>query len=108
MLIKGTVTGHQIIHFDIPSSDNLGNATAARYYMRTWNGLNGVEGDQTPYSEYRHLNNWADDEFGADHGYSFDARTIPVSALQSGTNTWHWYNTVAVHHGIEVEWPGRW
>jgi len=102
---QGYGMGHQVIHFDIPASDNLANATAARYYVRLWNGGNigFVDGSD---SEYRHFNNWNDVRFGVEHAYTADARDLPVSALQSGTNTWHWYNTVYLHHGIEVEWPG--
>jgi hypothetical protein len=97
--------GTEQVHFDIPSSDKLGDATAAHYYIRLWNGLN-VASEDPGLSEYRHFNNWSEDRFGADHHYTADTRTVPVSALQSGTNTWEWYTSVNLHHGIEILWPG--
>jgi hypothetical protein len=108
--VKGDVNqgyglGYQVVHFNIPPSDKLADATAAQYYIRLWNGLN-VASQDPGQSEYRHFNNWSDTRFGADHHYTYDARTMPASALLSGTNTWQWYNTVSAHHGIEVLWPG--
>lgn len=100
---KGDV-GVQTIHVNIPPSDNLPDATAAQYHIRTWNGANVITepGD----TEYRRFNGWTDDKFGADHHYTYDIRPIPLNVLLSGTNTFDWFTTNYLHHAIEILWPG--
>jgi hypothetical protein len=100
---KGDV-GEQKIHMNIPGGDNLANATAARYYIRTWNGANAAQdpGD----GDWRKVNSWYDDRYGADHGYSFDIRDVPTYALVSGTNEVYLYTDTYNHHAIEILWPG--
>jgi hypothetical protein len=92
-----------VTHVTIPSGDNLANATAAIYYIRTWNG---IDGDADPAGHYRRLNSWTDGEFGANHFYSADVRTVPVNQLVQGTNTFTWYSATTAHHGMEILWPG--
>lgn len=100
---KGDV-GEQVIHVSIPPTDVLSDAAAAQYDIRTWNGANVIT--QPEDTEYRNLNGWTDEKFGADHHFSIDARDIPQGVLQSGTNTFAWYTTNYLHHAIEILWPG--
>lgn len=100
---KGDV-GEQKIHMTIPGGDNLGNATAAQYYIRTWNGANAAQ--EPTDGDWRRVNNWSDGRFGSDHAYSFDTRTVPPSELVSGTNEIYLYTDTYLHHAIEILWPG--
>ena len=92
-----------VTHVTFPGTDNVAKATAAAYHMRTWNG---IDGDADPSQHYRNFNDWTDGDFGANHFYSYDLRTIPVSQLRPGTNTFTWYSATTAHHGIEILWPG--
>lgn len=92
-----------VTHVEIPGSDNVANATAAVYHVRTWNG---IDADADTAHRYRNFNNWTDGDFGANHFYSYDLRPIPVNQLRSGTNTFTWYSTIRPSHGMEILWPG--
>jgi hypothetical protein len=100
---KGDV-GPQAIHMTIPGGDNLSDATAAKYYIRTWNGANAAQ--EPGEGDWRRVNNWYDSRFGWDHAYSFDIRDVPTSALQSGSNEIYLYTDTFLHHAIEILWPG--
>jgi hypothetical protein len=93
-----------VIHVNIPASDNIADATAAVYHIRTWNGIDGD--DETGIPPYRRLNSWTDGNYGANHFYSYDLRTVPTSALLQGTNTFSFYASTTAAHGIEIQWPG--
>lgn len=100
---KGDV-GEQRIHMTIPAGDNLTNATAAKYHIRTWNGANAAQepGD----TDFREVNGWADSRFGSDHAYSYDIRDIPAWVPRTGINEIYLYTSTAIHHAIEILWPG--
>jgi hypothetical protein len=100
---KGDV-GEQKIHMTIPAGDNLSNASAARYYIRTWNGANAAQ--EPGEGDWRNVNGWADDRFGQDHAYSYDVRNIPSWVPVSGTNEIYLYTDTYLHHAIEILWPG--
>lgn len=85
----------------IPS---VADATAAIYHNRTWNGLDSVR--EPGETHYRRLNSWEDVDYGGNHFFSYDVRTVPVSALQAGTNTFTFYTQTIKHHGMEFLWPG--
>ncbi len=93
-----------VCHVNIPIGDNVGDATAAVYHLRTWNG---IDGDHEPTAtRYRRLNSWTDGDFGANHFYSYDIRTVPTNQLLQGTNTFSFYSQTSSAHGIEIHWPG--
>ena len=96
--------GEVVIHVDIPSGDNIANASEAVGFVRTWNGIDGAR-EPSDYN-YRRFNDYSDGEYGGNHAYSFDIRSFPVSALRSGSNAFVWYSSNILHHGIEVLWPG--
>ena len=96
--------GEVRIHASIPGGDNVGNATEAVGFVRTWNGIDGAR-EPSDYN-YRKFNNWDDGAYGGNHAYSFDKRTFPVSVLRSGSNEFIWYSSNILHHGIEILWPG--
>ena len=87
----------------IPSGTVLGDATGARYYIRTWNGLDSER--EPGESHFRRLNGWYDGEFGGNHIYSYDIRAVPVNALQVGSNEFE-FMSETTHHGIEMLFPG--
>ncbi|HIH32316.1 TPA: hypothetical protein HA235_06440 [Candidatus Woesearchaeota archaeon] len=89
--------------FTIPSTHNLGSATAARLYVSTWNGIDGeAEPGQTHYTK---VNSWTAPTYGMNHFYSIDELSMPTSAVKTGTNTVT-FNSLSIHHGIEILWPG--
>ncbi len=89
------------IAVNIPS---VADATAAIYHNRTWNGLDSVR--EPGETHYRRLNSWEDVEYGGNHFFSYDIRTVPVNVLQAGTNTFTFYTQTIAHHGMEFLWPG--
>ncbi len=88
----------------IPSSDNVATATAAAYHNRTWNGIDIAR--EPGETDYRRFNDWTDGAYGGNHCYSYDFRTIPLSQLRQGSNTFSFYSQTTAHHGIEILWPG--
>jgi hypothetical protein len=96
--------GEVRIHADIPGGDNVGNASEAVGFVRTWNGIDGAR-EPSDYN-YRKFNNWDDSPYGGNHAFSFDIRSFPVSQLRSGSNEFIWYSSNILHHGIEILWPG--
>jgi hypothetical protein len=89
----------------IPSSDQLGDATGAVYYNRTWNGLDIVR--EPGETHYRRLNGWDDPgDYGGNHRYGFDVRSVPTNVLQSGQNLFSFYSQTVLHHGMEILFPG--
>jgi hypothetical protein len=92
------------VDVNIPSGQNLGDATAAEYHNRTWNGIDGVR--EPGETNYRKLNGWTDGEYGGNHYFSYDVRNVPTSELRSGNNQFSFYSQTVLHHGIEIIWPG--
>jgi hypothetical protein len=88
----------------IPSSETVADAIAAAYHIRTWNGLDNVR--EPGETHYRRFNGWTDGEYGGNHFYSYDVRTVPLNMLREGTNTFTFYSQTTKHHGIEILWPG--
>ncbi len=84
----------------IPSSDSLQNATAAKLYIATWNGVDG-QGSV----HWKRINGWTAPVVGEDHYYAMNDITVPVSTLQHGNNTFSFYSA-STHHGVEIMWPG--
>jgi hypothetical protein len=97
-----------VVHVNIPAEDHISDATAARYYIRTWNGIDppDPDGKDGTVTRYRRLNSWTDGDYGANHFYSYDIRSVATSQLLQGTNTFSFYTTVLYAHGIEIHWPG--
>jgi hypothetical protein len=92
-----------IVNATIPGGDNVGDATAVAYHVRTWNGLDSER--EPGENHFRRLNGWYDGEFGGNHTYSYDVRTVPTNQILQGTNVFE-FNSETSHHGIEVLWPG--
>ena len=88
----------------IPSSESVADATAAVYHNRTWNGIDSAR--EPGETHYRRFNGWTDGEYGDNHFYSYDVRTVPINQLKQGTNTFSFYSETTKHHGIEILWPG--
>ncbi len=88
----------------IPSSETIADATAAVYHNRTWNGIDTAR--EPGETHYRRFNGWTDGEYGDNHFYSYDVRTVPINQLKQGTNTFSFYSQTTKHHGIEILWPG--
>ncbi len=91
------------VHFTIPTSDTLSNATAATLIMHTFNGIDGYA-DSTE-THYTKVNTWTAPNYGADHFYSIDFLPFPPSALKSGTNAVA-VNSLSTSTGIYCLWPG--
>ncbi|HSQ75196.1 MAG TPA: fibronectin type III domain-containing protein, partial [Bacteroidota bacterium] len=93
------------IHVNIPDGTNLSDATDAVYHHRSWNGLDNVR--EPGESHYRRLNSWDDpDEYGGNHYFSYDLRSVPTSQLRTGSNEFAFWSQTVAHHGMEVLWPG--
>jgi hypothetical protein len=93
------------IHVSIPSGATLADATDAVYMNRTWNGLDNVR--EPGETHYRRLNSWEDpSEYGGNHYFSFDLRSVPASQLRTGSNEFSFYSQTVAHHGMEIIWPG--
>lgn len=80
------------------SIPTLASATSAIVHASTWNGDDGsnkfsvrLNGNKLP-------------RFGANHFYSYDEVPVPLSYLNTGTNTIA-FNSKTVHHGIEILVP---
>lgn len=84
----------------IPDSDSLHNATAAKLYIATWNGIDG-QGS----GHWKRINGWTVPVMGEDHYYALNDIPVPVSALQPGNNVFSFYSG-STHHGVEIMWPG--
>jgi hypothetical protein len=95
----GSPAGTQQSHVDIP---DLGDATSASLFTRTWNG---IDGDGDP-SHYTRVNGWYAPTYGENHYYSLDRLTVPVGSLQEGQNLIEFKSNTTAHHGIEILWPG--
>lgn len=91
-------------HIPIPASDDLAEATAAQWHMRTWNGRDGGELDPNDYY-YTRINDWTTPQYGVTYFYSYDILNIPLSAIVNGSNTISYFAT-SMGHGIELLWPG--
>jgi hypothetical protein len=99
--------GYKTSNVTVPSSDRLGDGTAAWFHVRTWNGNN--EAFLTPPQDLDYhvrINNYYFPQFGSGHSYSYDVLTVPVPDLNSGSNLIEFYAKTANDHGIEVCWPG--
>jgi hypothetical protein len=93
------------IHVTIPPSTNLGDATDAVYHNRTWNGLDIVR--EPGETHYRRLNNWEDpSDYGGNHFFSYDVRSVPTGELHTGNNEFSFFSQTVLHHGMEIIWPG--
>ena len=93
------------INVNIPESTNLSDATEAVYHNRTWNGLDVVR--EPGETHFRRFNGWEDpDEYGANHNFSYDIRSIPTGELRTGNNEFSFYSQTVAHHGMEIIWPG--
>ncbi|MCC6397799.1 MAG: hypothetical protein IT282_12335, partial [Bacteroidetes bacterium] len=92
------------INANIAAGTILGDASAAVYYHRSWNGLDNVR--EPGETHYRRLNAWEDGDFGGNHFYSFDTRSVPTSVPQTGNNQFSFYSQTVAHHGMEILWPG--
>ena len=95
----GSPAGTQQSYVDIP---DLGDATSAVIFARTWNGIDG-SGDPDHYTR---VNGWYAPSYGENHYYSLDRLTVPVGDLQEGQNLIEFKSNTVEHHGIEVLWPG--
>jgi hypothetical protein len=93
----GTVTNS----VNVPS---ISGVTSAVYLIRSYN-MTDVDKDPGDF-DYRRFNNYTDGVYGGRYNYSLDIRTIPLDQLYQGTNTFSFYSSVTVHHGIEILWPG--
>ena len=93
------------INVTVPPSTNLGDATDAVYHNRTWNGLDNVR--EPGETHYRRLNGWDDPgEYGGNHFFSYDVRSVPTSELRTGNNEFSFFSQTVAHHGMEIIWPG--
>ncbi|MGA9115310.1 MAG: immunoglobulin domain-containing protein [Bacteroidota bacterium] len=90
-------------NFIIPSTDSLSRAISARLLLPTWNGLD--QGSLTGETRWTKVNTWTAPAYGEGYFYSFDALTVPVSALMSGVNSVTFFGNSS-GHGIEILWPG--
>ena len=81
------------------SIPTLSGATAALMKVASWNGNDGSD------YFYSKVNNWTMPKYGANHFYSYDQITVPVSALKTGSNIFKISSTTD-HHGLEIMWPG--
>ena len=96
-------TSNPTCNVDIPGGDDLGHATEAAVFVRTWNGIDG----DAPPGHFTRLNTWYAPNYGQDHYFSNDLLTgVDIGALNSGTNTYEFYSAAVTVHGIEVLWPG--
>lgn len=84
----------------ISGSDSLQNATAAKLYIATWNGVDG-QGS----GHWKRINGWTAPVVGEDHYYAMNEISVPPSVLQHGNNTFSFYSG-SIHHGVEIMWPG--
>jgi hypothetical protein len=91
-------------HITIPDGDNLGNATAVQWHMRTWNGKDGGELDPNDYY-FTKINGWTTPTYGNTYFYAYDVLDIPVAEIRNGSNTIEFFST-SMGHGIELLWPG--
>ncbi len=85
--------------FSTVSIPSLDSASEAVMQVATWNG------DDKSNEFFSKVNSLEMPKFGADHFYSYDEIDVPLSALQSGSNTITFFSST-VHHGIEIMWPG--
>lgn len=92
------------VDVNIPAGHNLGDATAAVYHNRTWNGIDGVR--EPGETNYRRFNGWTDGEYGANHYFAYDVRSAPTGELRTGNNQFSFFSQTVLHHGIEIIWPG--
>lgn len=93
------------IHMNIPTAPALSDATDAVYHNRTWNGLDSVR--EPGETHYRRLNSWDDPgEYGGNHYFSYDLRSVPTGQLRTGSNEFSFYSQTVAHHGMEIIWPG--
>ena len=93
------------IHVTIPAGTALADATDAVYHHRSWNGLDSVR--EPGEAHYRRLNSWDDPtEYGGNHHFSYDLRSVPTSQLRTGSNEFAFWSQTTLHHGMEVIWPG--
>ena len=81
----------------IDVNDDLSKAIAAKIIMSTWNG---VAADQIGINDKKVVT-----RIGKDHDLSYDEFDVPLSLINSGTNTLYTHSSTT-HHGIEVQWPG--
>jgi hypothetical protein len=95
----GSPSGTMQSYVDIP---DLGDATDAALFARTWNGIDG-SGDP---SHYTRVNDWYAPSYGENHYYSLDRLSVPVGNLQTGQNLIEFKSNTVEHHGIEILWPG--
>ena len=93
------------VQVTVPPADKLGDATAAVYYNRTWNGLDNVR--EPGETHYRRLNGWDDPgEYGGNHRYSFDVRNVPPTFCNRARTPFSFYSQTVLHHGMEILYPG--
>ncbi len=90
-------------NFSIPSGTNLSDATAATFWISSFNGLDvGIAGGEQHWVK---VNSHALPSFGADHFYSLDVVSFPSSALIVGENTVEFYSE-SQSTGMMFHWPG--
>lgn len=86
----------------IPMDTDLARATAARVYVRTFNGMNHELG----YSPMRvNASAWLDVVRGTDHYFHAGLFEIDPRLLLEGDNQIAFHSTTK-HHGPEILWPG--
>lgn len=101
---RGDLDGVRI-NVNIPESTNLSDATDAMYHNRTWNGLDVVR--EPGETHFRRFNSWDDPgEYGANHNFSYDIRSVPTGELRTGNNEFSFFSETVLHHGMEILWPG--
>lgn len=92
-----------ISYVPIPEPYPIGQASDARFLIRTWNGVNNEQG-HTPLrindSEYME-----DLIVGQNHYYGMDFKAFPVGLLKNGDNRLQAASTTT-HHGCEILVPG--
>lgn len=84
---------------NIPSTEKLNLATAAKIYLRTWNGLDSHH--QQPFK----INTWSSPIGGLSHFYKLSEWAVPISALKNGNNTVS-FSSSFPDHALEILWPG--
>jgi hypothetical protein len=90
-------------NFDIPAGTNLSDATAATFWISSFNGLDVqiAPGE----NHWVKVNSHTLPSFGADHFYSLDVISFPPSALIMGENTVEFYSE-SQGTGMMFHWPG--
>ncbi len=90
-------------NFSIPGGSNLADATAATFWLSSFNGLDVQI--QPGEAHWVKVNNYTLPLFGDDHFCSLDLVSFPPSALVTGENTVEFYSE-SQGTGMMFHWPG--